>query len=171
MRGVRSGTPDLEVLNLVRMDASSMASRLFNILRNQNGLVYDAHFSLTPGAGCSGYMGFCGATKTEGIPVLEKIFKTEIRHLARHGLSRAEFENARKMMTFHLRELHQTPDTMLQLLSYAVFTGLGWEYIWNREARLNKLKYESVNRRIKELFSVPALVTAVTLPKDKQGTK
>lgn len=171
MRGVRSGTPDLEFLNLVRMDASSMASRLFNILRNQNGLVYDAHFSLTPGAGCSGYMGFCGATKTEGIPVLEKIFKTEIRHLARHGLSRAEFENARKMMTFHLRELHQTPDTMLQLLSYAVFTGLGWEYIWNREARLNKLKYESVNRRIKELFSVPALVTAVTLPKDKQGTK
>ena len=74
-------------------------------------------------------------------------------------------------LAHYIRELHQTPDTMLQLLSYAVFTGLGWEYIWNREARLNKLKYESVNRRIKELFSVPALVTAVTLPKDKQGTK
>ena len=72
-------------------------------------------------------------------------------------------------MIFHLRELHQTPDTMLQLLSYGVFAGLGWEYIWNREEKFSKLKYESVNRRIKELFSVPALVTAVTLPKDKQG--
>jgi len=171
LRGVRSGTLDLELLNLVRMDASSMASRLFNTLRNQNGLVYYAHFSLMPGSGCSGYMGFCGATKAEGIPVLEKIFKNEIRHLARHGLSRQEFENARKMMIFNLRELHQTPDTMLQLLSYAVFAGFGWEYIWNREEKFSKLKYESANRRIKELFSVPALVTAVTLPKDKQGTK
>ena len=171
LRGVRSGTPDLEMMNLVRLDASSMASRLFDTLRNQNGLVYYAHFSLTPGYGCSGYMGFCGATKTEGIPVLEKIFKNEIRRLARHGLTRQEFENARKMMIFNLRELHQTPDTMLQLLSYTVFAGLGWEYIWNREANLLKMKYETVNRRIKELFSGAALVTAVSLPKNRQGTK
>ena len=167
--GAASGTPDADVLSLIRQDASSMASKLFQTVRNQNGLVYYAHFTGQPGFHFKGYMGYCGATTAAGVPELEKIFQEEIARLGRKGLSAEEFENARKMLLFQLENLRQSPEELLSALASAEFTGSGWEYIWNRKEKIQNLTLREFNRRVKELFTGKKAVTAVVLPQTAEG--
>ena len=166
--GVRSGTPEALVTNLVRIDASSMASRLFQTVRNENGLVYYAHFVGRSGFGFDGYMGFCGATAENGTAALENIFRDQIKHLASHGLTRAEFENARKMLLFQLENLSQSPEELLAGLVSSEFTGAGWKYFWDRREVLRSLTYAGFNRTLKKLFSGKNAVTTVVLPEPQK---
>ena len=162
--GVRTDTPDADVLNLVRLYSDSMASRLFQTVRNQNGLVYYASFLCQCGFGFDGYMGYCGATTASGCAKLEKIFRQEIRHLARSGMTAAEFENARRMMKFQLESIRQSPEELLAALTAAEFIGSGWEYYWNRQDRLVRLTLEEFNRRVRKLFTGKKTAVAVVLP-------
>lgn len=167
--GVKRGTEDADILNLVRVDASSMASKLFQEVRNRQGLVYYAHFSSQPGFGFDGCMGYCGATSPEGTAELEKIFRAEIRRLAGTGLSKREFENARRTLLFQLGNLMQTPEELLAALTAAEFTGFGWEYIWNRKTLLEGMTHKDFTSRVKKLFSGKKPVTALILPEPEKG--
>ncbi|MBO4630803.1 MAG: insulinase family protein, partial [Lentisphaeria bacterium] len=167
--GVQSGSPDTDVLNLIRTDAASMASKLFQSVRNQNGLVYYAHFTSQSGFGFDGFMGYCGATTADGAPELEKIFREEMRRLAQHGLTETEFENARRMLLFQLENLRQSPEELLSALTSAEFTGSGWRYVWDRKTLLEKMTRTAFNRRVKKLFTGKNTVTSVVLPKPDQG--
>lgn len=164
MPGVRAGTVEADVTSLVRIDAYSMASRLFRTVRNENGLVYYAHFVGRAGFGFDGYMGYCGATAENGIAALEKIFRDQIKHLASHGLSREEFENARKMLLFQLENISQSPEELLAGLVTAEFTGSGWKHVWNRKEILCSMTHAEFNRTLKKLFTGKKAVTAVILP-------
>ena len=167
--GVRSGSPDADIMELIRSDASSMASKLFQTVRNQQGLVYYAHFVCQPGFGFDGFMGYCGATTAAGVPALEKIFRGEISRLAGSGLTRTEFENARRMLLFQLENMRQSPEELLSSLVSAEFTGAGWGYIWNRKKQLQDLTWTAFRNRVKELFTGKKTVTAVILPQAEQG--
>ena len=171
LSGVRSGSPEENIFHLVRVDASSMASRLFQTVRNQNGLVYYAHFTGRAGFGFNGFMGYCGATTAAGIPKLEKIFRQEIHRLIQTGMTSEEFENARKMLLFQLENLQQSPEELLSALVSAEFTGSGWKSIWNRKTALLELTRAAFNRKVKELFAGKKLVTAIVLPRQTQGDK
>jgi len=166
--GVRSGTVEADALSLVRMDSSSMASRLFQAVRNKNGLVYYANFTGRPGFGFAGYMGYCGATAENGVAALEKIFRDQIARIAGQGLTREEFENARKMMLFQLENLCQSPEELLAALLAAEFTGIGWEYIWKRRETLSGMTYPAFNRILKKVFAGKKAVTAVVLPRPQE---
>ena len=169
--GVRAGSPDADVLNLVRADANSMASKLFQAVRNQNGLVYHAQFSSQPGFGFAGFMGYGGATSAEGVPALEKIFRDEYSRLARSGLSAQEFENARRMLLFRLDEIRQSPEELLSSLISAEFTGISWEYFWNRSEQLRAMTRGDFNRRVKKMFTGKKAVTAIVLPQAERRAK
>ncbi|MBO4647018.1 MAG: insulinase family protein [Lentisphaeria bacterium] len=162
--GVQTDTPDADIVNLVRLHSDSMASRLFQTVRNQNGLVYYASFLCQCGFGFDGYMGYCGATTAEGCEKLEKIFRQEIRHLARNGMTAEEFENARKMIKFQLESIRQSPEELLAALTAAEFIGSGWECYWNRQDRLAGLTFEAFNRRVRKLFTGAKPAVAVVLP-------
>ena len=168
MPGVESGTADADVLGLIRADSTSMASRLFQTVRNQQGLVYHAQFSCQPGFGFEGFMGYCGATSAGGCPVLEKIFRDEIGRLAKSALTRKEFENARRMLLFQLDNIHQSPEELLSALVAAEFTGKTWKYFWNSKERLLALTWSEFSRRTRKLFSGKKTVTAVVLPEQIQ---
>ncbi len=168
MPGVRSGTADADVLSLIRADSISMASRLFQTVRNQQGLVYHAQFSFQPGFGFDGFMGYCGATSAGGCPMLEKIFRDEIVRLAKSALTRKEFENARRMVLFQLDNVRQSPEELLSALIAAEFTGKSWEYFWNSKERLLALTWPEFSRRARKLFSGKKTVTAVVLPEQLQ---
>ena len=167
--GVKSGTPDADVLNLVRADANSMASKLFQSVRNQQGLVYHAQFSCQPGFGFDGFMGYGGATSAEGVAPLEKIFREEAARLAGSGLSCKEFENARRMLLFQLDNIRQSPEELLSALVSAEFTGVSWKYFWNRQQQVQAMTRAAFNRRVKQLFAGKKAVTAVVLPETKTG--
>lgn len=169
--GIRVSSSDMDVLGLVHADASSMASHLFQTVRNENGLVYYAGFTHQPGFGFDGCMGYYGATSTEGVPKLEKIFRDEIQRLAENGFSQEDFDNARRMMLFQLDNLRQCPGDLLSGLVSAEFTGVGWEYSWNRQKALKALTLNDFNRRLKKLFSGKAAVTAAVLPEQPQKNK
>ena len=166
--GVRTDSPDADVLNLVRLHSDSMASRLFQTVRNQNGLVYYASFLCQCGFGFDGYMGYCGATTAAGCAKLEKIFRQEIGHLARSGMTAEEFENARKMMKFQLESIRQSPEELLSALTSSEFIGSGWECCWNRQERLAGLTLEEFNRRVRKLFTGGKPAVAVVLPEQPE---
>jgi len=164
MPGVRSGTEDADVLSLIRADSTSMASRLFRTVRNQQGLVYHAQFIFQPGFGFDGFMGYCGATSAGGCPALEKIFRDEIGRLARSALTRKEFENARRMLLFQLDNIRQSPEELLSALIAAEFTGRTWEFFWDSKERLQAMTWKEFRHRTEKLFSGKKTVTAVVLP-------
>ena len=167
--GVKSGSPDADVLDLVRADANSMASKLFEAVRDQQGLVYHAQFSFQPGFGFDGFMGYGGATSAKGVSALEKIFRDEYRRMARSGLSAKEFENARRMLLFRLDNIRQSPEELLSSLVSAEFTGLSWKYFWNRPEQLRAMTRTEFNRRVKKLFTGKKAVTAIVLPQSSRG--
>ena len=169
LRGANQYDPDQCALRLVLSSTDSLSSRLNHKVREQQGLVYHANFSSRPGCGFDGCMGFFGATSEAGAPMLEKIFRDEIRHLARYGLSEEEFETARRSQLFQLEECRQEPALLLKSMLNAIASGVGWEYIWRYSDRLKKMTREETNRRLRRLFRDNPVVTAVVLPENKQG--
>ena len=75
------------------------------------------------------------------------------------------------MMLFQLDNLRQCPGDLLSGLVSAEFTGVGWEYSWNRQKALKALTLNDFNRRLKKLFSGKAAVTAAVLPEQPQKNK
>ena len=171
LRGSKYQDDDQRALQLVLSSCDSLSSRLNRKVREQQGLVYHARFVSTPCVGFDGSMGFRGATSAEGAPVLEKIFRDEIRHLARYGLSREEFETARRIQLFQLEDCRQDPAALLRSMLISAALGNGWEYVWHLAERLKKMTWQDTNRRLKRLFSGRPVVTAVVLPENEQEKK
>ncbi len=167
MPGAEISSPESDILDILKSDASSMASRLFRTVRNENGLVYYTGFTHTPGIGFRGAMGYYGGTRADAVPKLEKLLRDEVDRIVGEGLSEEEFENARRMLLFQLDNLRQSPGLVLGALTAAEFTGAGCLSFWNRRTTLELLTKDEVNRSLKRLLNSKTCVIAYVLPEEK----
>ncbi|OQA83370.1 MAG: Protease 3 precursor [Lentisphaerae bacterium ADurb.Bin242] len=169
MPGTEITSPESDVLDLLKADTSSMASHLFQKVRNENGLVYYTGFTHTPGIGFDGVMAYYGGTRADAVPKLEKLLRDEIRRLVSRGMTGKEFENARRMLLFQLDNLRQSPGHLLSALTAAEFTGTGYLSFWNKRSELERLAREDVNRTLKRLLSSKTRVIVSVLPEKEDG--
>ncbi|MBO5724135.1 MAG: insulinase family protein [Lentisphaeria bacterium] len=167
MRGVDLRSSDSLILDLIRMDASSMAGRLFQAVRNDNSLVYYAHFTQICGYGFDGGMGYMGATSPEGVAILEKIFDKEIRTMIKEGLSEKAFINAKRNLLFQMDSLAQAPGDYLGVAATYEFVADSREIFLKQREALEKLTLEEFNGRVKKLFSGKKRLTCIVLPEKK----
>ncbi len=167
MPGAEITSPEAEMLDILKADASSMASQLFRTVRNENGLVYYTGFTHTPGIGFKGAMGYYGGTRADAVPKLEKLLRDEIRRIVKEGMSGEEFENARRMLLFQLDNLRQSPGHLLSALTASEFTGAGCMAFWNRRTALESLTRQNVNRSLKRLLNTKNRVIVSVLPEEK----
>lgn len=171
MRGVDLRSSDSLILDLIRMDASSMAGRLFQSVRNDNSLVYYAHFTQICGYGFDGGMGYIGATSPEGVPVLEKIFDEEIRRMAEEGLSGKAFGNAKRNLLFQMDSLAQAPGDFLSVAATYEFVAGSREIFLKQRSALEKLTLADFNAAVERLFSGKKRLTCVILPEKKSSSE
>ena len=171
MPGVSITSPESEILDILKADASSMASKLFKTVRNENGLVYYTGFSHTPGIGFDGVMAYYGGTRADAVPKLEKLLRDEIRRLVSEGMTGEEFENAKRMILFHMDNLMQSPGHILSALTASEFTGAGCMSFWNKRLKLNRLKHAGVNRTLKRLLDSKTCVVVSVLPEEDSKNK
>lgn len=167
MPGVEIASPESDILDILKSEASSMASRLFRTVRNENGLVYYTGFTHTPGVGFRGAMGYYGGTRADAVPRLERLLRDEVSRIVAEGLTEEEFENARRMLLFQLDNLRQSPGLLLGALTASEFTGAGCMAFWNRRTTLERLTRDDANRSLKRLLSSKTCVIVSVLPQEK----
>ena len=163
MPGPGALSDDIHALDILKTASSSMSSRLFQSVRNRNGLAYYTGCLNTPGinAGCVAYY---AGTSAASVPKLEKLFHEEIRRVTDGGLTGEEFSDAKAQILFRLDNAMQSPEQRLGCAVTGEFIGKGYLAGRLRREAIERLTLEEVNRTIRKYLSVPGKVTALVLP-------
>ena len=165
--GTDINAKETQYLNLLAAYTSSMGSRLFQTVRNENGLVYYTNFTHTPGFGFHGVLGYYGATSEKGMKKLEQLILNEMNRIEKEGLTGEELECAKRLTLFRHNSAMQNPGEILSALTAAEFTGCGWLSFWNRTAEIRKIKLKEINTALQKLFANHNSVTVSVLPENK----
>ncbi len=163
MPGPDALSGDVHALDILKTASSSMSSRLFQNVRNRNGLAYYTGCLNMPGinAGCIAYY---AGTNAESVPRLEELVLEEIRRVATEGLTEQEFADAKAQILFRLDSSMQSPARRLNAAVTDEFTGKGYRAAALARSAIGRLTLKQVNATIRNYLSVPGKVTAIVLP-------
>ena len=143
--------PEAEPLGILGESTSSMSSRLFEVVRNQNGLAYYTGVKIyhLPSTGVGIYY---AGTEKNSLPKLELLLKEEMERVAKEGLTTQEIADAKKWIFFREESANQSPFSRLASLVSYEYAALGYEFALERRERLSRMKDEEINRALEKVL-------------------
>ena len=143
--------PEAEPLGILAESTSSMSSRLFEVVRNQNGLAYytGAKVYHLPGTGVGVYY---AGTEKKSLPKLEKLLKEEMARVEKEGLTPQEIADAKKWIFFREDSANQSPFARLASLVSYEYASLGYEFALERRERIEKMTDKEINRALAKIL-------------------
>ena len=144
-------SPEAEPLGILSESTSSMSSRLFEVVRNQNGLAYYTGLKVyhLPGTGIGVYY---AGTEKKSLKKLEKLLREEMSRIEKEGLSPQEIADAKKWIFFREDSANQSPFARLASLVSYEYAGLGFQFALDRRERLGKMSNESINKALSDVL-------------------
>ena len=149
--------PATEILSRVLSDGAS--TRLYHVVCDQRGLVYDISATYEAFAD-SGLLEFAADAAPERvIPLLETLFGV-VRDLSENGPSAEEVLRVKRRFAWHTRALFDSPLDVVEFLGLAALTDTTRDP-WDRVAELERVPLEEVHRAAREVFTPENLALAV----------
>ena len=115
-----AGHRDRYALEILKEATGSMSSRLFDVVRNQNGLAYYTGVKLASYASAGSLIYYAGTEKAS-LEKLAGLFEEEIARVRDKGLSRQEVEEAVKWISFREAVRRQNPGTLIGVMAQEEF--------------------------------------------------
>jgi len=134
------------------MLGEGMASRLFQKVREEQGLAYSVYSSVDEFLGCRGFSVYAGADPDRASLALELIAH-EMQSLSREGFRKEELEFAKGYLLGSLRLSLDNPSSRMNRLARSLLLQGEIVPIRETEQRLARLKLSAVNDFATELLS------------------
>ena len=137
---------------------NNMSSRLFERVREENGLAYSVGTRMEGGFH-PGVFAFSAATTPEGVPKVRECFADEIARLGRGGVTAGEFESARVALLFRTARL---TESVYALLGNALLDAYYGDPLPEREEihrRIKSYTLRQFNAVLEQYFTDPVTVT------------
>ncbi len=155
--------PDRFALDVMQTALNGQNSTLFKTIRDKHGLAYYTGLSSMRGAH-PGYLAFYTGTHPEAVEKVVKLLDAECARLVTKGLTKTEFEEARKRLYFHAAEEMENPGYLIFASSLEEFYGNDYLLSWKREQIYLDLTPQKVNSVIRKFLDMPNNVTVVAGP-------
>ncbi|CAH1654956.1 Uncharacterized zinc protease-like protein y4wB [Hyphomicrobiales bacterium] len=133
------------------LGGGTFTSRLFQEVREKRGLAYSVWTSLHPLRQCPLFMGGT-ATKNERAGEALSVIKSEIDRLVKDGASEEEFGKAKQFLIGSYALHFDTSTKIARQLVHIAIDGLGIDYIDRRNALVEAVTMDDLNRAAKRLF-------------------
>ncbi len=137
------GHPDSNALQLLNEASSDMASRLFQRIREEQGLAYYVSTTMFQGIG-GGMFSFYLGTDPEKLDHAEAEMRAEILRLVTEGLDDEELFRAKQSMRGSLIMQSQSHSAMGTKAMIDHLLGMGWNAVENDLKEIEKLTREDV---------------------------
>ena len=169
--GCEACNKDRYALEILKEATCSMSSKLFDVVRNQNGLAYYTGIKLASYAS-AGMLVYYAGTEKASLKKLAGLFDREIDRVRDEGLSRQEVEEAKKWISFREAVRRQNPGTLIGAMTQEEFFGGTYKDALNKADIIEKLSYDKINSIIRKYLSSPTRLTLIAAPpEEKRGKK
>ncbi|MDX2156815.1 MAG: pitrilysin family protein [Hyphomicrobiaceae bacterium] len=167
MAGLGRKDPDFMaafVMNHI-LGGGGFASRLTEQVREKRGLAYSVYSYLQPYRNAALFAGGV-ATKNEAVKESIDVIRAELQRMADTGPTVAELENAKSYLTGSFALRFDTNSKIASQLLWMLDEEMGIDYVDKRNALVEAVTLEDVQRAAKRLLKVDdLLVTVVGKPK------
>ncbi len=161
--GCANTNQDRFAITLAQNVLNGLASKLFNKIREEEGLAYYTGFSSSRGFH-EGYLIFYAGTQPNTAMKTKKLL-TEIRaNLAETGLSKSQFIDGKKGLLFERANRKQSINTMLQTSVLSEYYGNGYLLPFESEEIYKKLTLKDVNKVLNTYLSSENTVSVIAGP-------
>ncbi|NQU61053.1 MAG: insulinase family protein [Rhodospirillales bacterium] len=171
-QGLKRKNPDFYaayVMNHV-FGGGGFTSRLYNTIREERGLVYSVYSGLHPLKNAGLIVGGAGTANKRVSETLE-VLRREWKRMAESGMSKAELKDAKTYLTGSYPLRFTSSDTIASMLVGIQMDGLGIDYMDRRNAIIEGVTLEDVNRVAKTYLLEDRLtVVVVGKPNGVKGT-
>ena len=144
-----------------------MSSRLFDVVRNQNGLAYYTGVKIMDFATAGSLIYYAGTEKSS-LDKLEKLFEEEVARVRDEGLTEREICDAKKWIVFREAVRKQNPAILIGGMCQEEFFGNPCTYVMEKDAIIEKLSVEEINAVIAKYLSSPTRLTLIVAPEKKE---
>ncbi len=164
--GVALNDRRMDALNVLEQAMSGLSSELFKRIRDRDGLAYFAGAYNRPGLE-PGIFALYAGTRADAVARVQEHMRGEIERLTNAGLSQDEFERARRqLVSASQQRLQRVGDVALECALHELY-GLGAQYGFETEARLDALTPEDVRRAAADLLAPELAIGIVVVPEER----
>lgn len=157
--------PALRIVNYLLGDGAG--SRLWDRVREREGLAYSVSSSLSADEYPSALMSFAASCNPRNIDRLEAAIQDELQRLLRDGITQEELDLARTSQAQSLRTAAANDNTIAQVLHAAAGEGRTLAYSVDLLAKIDALTLEQVNAAIRKHLDPKKLVIVTAGDFDK----
>ena len=161
---------DRYALEILKEATGSMSSRLFDVVRNQNGLAYYTGVKVMSHA-TAGCLLYYAGTEKKSLKKLAKLFDEEITRVREEGLSVQEIREAVKWISFREAVRKQAPGTLIGAMTQEDFFGGAFEDVLKKVSVMESLSVGEINRIIASYLSSPVRLSLTVAPPEKRKTE
>ncbi len=158
---VRDGRGD--ALDLLQSALSGLSSNLGMEVREKRGLVYFVGAFQRAGLAPGRFVLYAG-TSEEAVPEMQALMEAEIARLVNEGLTDEEIARAQAQLVGAFHASLQNSAALAQVNALNELYGRGYDYEFQREARLRALTREDVRRAAADILDLDRRVIAIVLP-------
>ncbi|MBP5181493.1 MAG: insulinase family protein, partial [Lentisphaeria bacterium] len=165
--GCTASSGDRFALSILKEAAGSMSSRLFDVVRNQNGLAYYTGIKLISSP-AFGQLIYYAGTEKSSLKKLEKLFEEEIRRVREKGLAPQEIQEAKKWIVFREAVRRQEPGALVHEMARNEFYGGSFREALRKVERIEALSVEEIHATVAKYLSSPTSLVLTVVPPDKE---
>ncbi|MCX6992763.1 MAG: pitrilysin family protein [Kiritimatiellaeota bacterium] len=161
--GIDLKDPRRDALDILQKAMNGLSSDLMTHIRDEQGLVYYTGVLQRPGLE-PGFLALYAGTHTGAVERVQGLMQAEVRRVTTQGLRTEEFERSRaQLIADHQQSLQLNGEIALECTLNELY-GLGYDYGFALEQRLQALTPEDVRRAAAALLTPERCVNVVVRP-------
>ena len=165
-----AGHRDRYALEILKEATGSMSSRLFDVVRNQNGLAYYTGIRLMDFATAGSLIYYAG-TEKDSLGKLEELFEEEIARVRDKGLTLKEIEEAKKWIIFREAVKKQNPGVLIGIMCQEEFFGNPAGCVLEKDTIMEALSAEEINKTVSSYLASSTRLTLTVVPEEKKKNR
>ncbi len=165
-----AGHRDRYALEILKEATGSMSSRLFDVVRNQNGLAYYTGIRLMDFATAGSLIYYAG-TEKDSLGKLEELFEEEIARVRDKGLTLKEIEEAKKWIIFREAVRKQNPGVLIGIMCQEEFFGNPAGCVLEKDTIMEALSAEEINKTVSSYLASSTRLTLTVVPEEKKKNR
>ncbi len=162
-QGVKLGDPDREVLDLTDRLLSGLGGRLYEVLREQLGIAYQA-FARNDSQVDGGFFTFFIQTDPRNVERARQVFASEIERLKKQPVPAKELEQIKKYFAGTEAIALQEQSAVALNMGLSVLYGQGIENVFTRHEKIEKITAQDIQAAARKYFVAERSATAVVKP-------
>jgi len=147
---------------------SGLSSDMVIAIRDTRGLVYYAGAFQKPGVEPGSFIIYAGTRKQAVDEVLELI-QQDITRVTTQGIREDEFKRAKQKIITRYHQNLQMDGEMAMECALNELYGLGYEYSFSTEERINALTLSSIREAVSSILVSGKTAISIVLPESEDG--